>query len=76
MLMGGRRLQGRRSDLGLTVGEVAAACRVSLTAIRRYEAGRSCPLRPGISQRLAGVLKLRSLSALYVDGRVEIVGVE
>lgn len=76
MLIGGRRLQGRRSDRGLTVADVAAACGVSATAIRRYESGRSCPLRPGISRKLAKALSLRSLSALYVDGRIEILGVE
>jgi transcriptional regulator with XRE-family HTH domain len=76
MVTGGRRLQGRRADLGLTVEEVAELCHVSATTVRRYEAGTSSALRPGISRRLADALRVRSLSALYLEGDVQVLGVE
>jgi transcriptional regulator with XRE-family HTH domain len=76
MVLGGARIRGRRSDLGMTVRDLAIEAGTSKSTISKIERGLSCPLRPGISQRLAKALKLSSLSALYVDGRVERVGAD
>ena len=74
MVTGGQRLRGRRTDLGLTLNEVAVAIGRTVSTVSKYEHGQSCPLQPSISRRYAAVLKLESLSALYVDGRTEGVG--
>ena len=71
MIEGGRRLRGRRVDLGLTVEQVAQAIGRDSSAVYRYEAGTSTPLRADVAPRYAAVLRLRSLSALYLHGQVE-----
>jgi transcriptional regulator with XRE-family HTH domain len=74
MVTGGLRLRGRRTDLGLSMEEVAEACGVHRATVSKWERGKSNPMRQHISRKLAEVLKLKSLSALYVDGRTEGVG--
>ena len=71
MKEGGRHLRGRRTDLDLSIEDVAKAINRAPSCVRKYEAGSSDPMRAGVSKQLASVLRLRSLSALYLRGEVE-----
>lgn len=68
MAEGGRRLRGRRTDLGLEVEDVAAAIGRSAAQVARYESGECDPMRPKITQSYAAVLRVTSLSGLYLGG--------
>jgi transcriptional regulator with XRE-family HTH domain len=71
MKEGGRHLRGRRTDLTLSLEDVAEAIGKTVATVRKYEAGASDPMRGGVSATLAAVLHIRSLSALYLRGEVE-----
>jgi len=73
MQEGGRRLRGRRTDLELSVAQVAAMIGRSVAQVARYESGESDPMRPAITLAYARALRVRSLSRLYLDGIVEAV---
>ena len=68
---GGRRLRGRRTDLDLTIDEVAEAIGKSPAMVYRYESGATDPMRAGVSVIYAAALRVRSLASLYMSGRVE-----
>jgi len=76
MVVGGQRLRGRRTDLGLTMEEIAKAIGRSVSTVSKYERGQSNPMQHAISRKYAAVLKLASLASLYVEGRVERAGGE
>jgi len=71
MKEGGRHLRGRRTDLSLSIEDVAKAIGKTPATVRKYEAGTSDPMRSGVNVELAAALNLRSLSALYLRGVVE-----
>ena len=68
MAEGGRRLRGRRTDLGLSVEDVASFIGRSPGQVARYESGASNPMTPTVSVRYARALLVVSLSKLYLDG--------
>ena len=71
MELGGRRMRGRRTDLGLSIDEVARECGVAASTVSRWENGDRDPMRGGSTLELQRALRLRSFSRLYLEGELE-----